>query len=55
MNIADIIVLAVVVLVIGLAVRSLVRKYKSGGAWGGCSDGGCGCSSDCGTQNTKDK
>lgn len=32
MNIADIIVLAVVVLVIGLAVRSLVKKHKNGGA-----------------------
>ena len=32
MSIADIVVLAVVVLIIGLAVRSLVKKHKAGGA-----------------------
>ena len=48
-NIANIVVIAVILLVVGLAVRSLVRDKKAGKSSCGCNCASCGaCSGGCG-------
>ncbi len=48
MNAATVIVLIAVIILAGLALRSIIRSKKNGGGCSGCSAGG-GCSH-CGTQ-----
>ena len=43
MSAADIVVLGVVLLFVGLAVRYLLKRRKKGGCIGCEAEGGCGC------------
>lgn len=51
MTIGDIIVIAVILVLVAIAVRSLYNLKKKGGCCGECSSCGCGCST-CITDDT---
>lgn len=53
MPVGDYIVIAVVLVLIGIAVRYLIKLKKSGGCSGNC--GGCSCNCGCDTKDQSHK